>query len=294
MTWQNLGDISPRSGTFLVRNPELDPEGDFRAEGVQTVPERQVGGSDDVFLLRQGTIFLARRNFASALEAVGATLEGDRIRRPGQDGEDQVFPLQSVEGLRELCHAAFAYGGIEDPEIASLVRIGFPDPAEPSPKFDGEITVYPEKTSLWAVMRLELDGFDHAPEAEPKAALPYDTEDGPYAGLPREIRTRADLMRIGAFRDLGSDSCGNPIVWKNHYEHRDCDGYSEHEDDPPAPTWTSDWSCQCDDACPECSVSISPGESVWLGPKERDLIALWESLEDAPGRTVEPDETPAP
>lgn len=254
MAWINIGDMSPKSGALVVRDAELD-DGDFRVEAVETTSETSVGGDESVILLRQGEIFLQARDFASALEAVGATLKDGVISRPDHHGDLAHFGIDSDEGLRELTHAAHAYSGIAEADITSLVRIGFPTPYDQDPRFDGEMTFYPEGTSLWSIMRLELDGFDYvAPdEGEPTKADPYDTNWGPYAGMPRSIETRADLTAIVAFRMLDRDDAGNPIVYS--------DGFYD-----------------------------TPVE--WIGPKEPDLIALWETLEDKEAPVLESTEEP--
>ncbi len=247
MGWKNIGDISAKSGTLLVRDAELD-DGGFRVDAIETICETTVGGDDSTFLIRQGEVFLKARDFASALDTVGAKLDGDMISRPDHHGGIETFAVDSDEGLLELCHAAHAYGGIDDAGT-SLARIGFPTPYDQDPKFDGEITFYPEGTSLWAIMRLEMDGFDYFPEDEPAdtTAVPYETGYGPYAGMPRSIETRADLCKIYAFRHLERDEAGNPVVYSYDYG--------------------------------ECGTS-EPVQLDWIGPDETDLVALWESLND--------------
>jgi len=254
MAWKNIGDMSPKAGALVVRDAALD-DGDFRAEAVETISESNVGGDESVILLRQGEIFLQARDFASALETVGATIKDGVISRPDHHGDLTHFAVDSDEGLRELTHAAHAYSGLADPEITSLVRIGFPTPYDQDPKFDGEMTFYPEDTNLWAIMRLELDGFDYvAPDEDtPGKAEPYETNWGPYRGMPRSIENRADLMRIEAFSGLDRDDAGNPIVYS--------DGFYD-----------------------------SPIE--WIGPKEPDLVALWESLEDREAPVLESTDEP--
>lgn len=104
-------------------------------------------------------------------------------------------------------------------------------------------------------------------------------------------KTRADLMRHPTFAalDLNTDSDGNPCVWENHFTCRTCS--SEQID------WTDTWSCQCDDECPECGESVSPYESVWIGPSDPVFRPLWESLPEAEGQgwgaSIFPDDAPA-
>lgn len=88
-------------------------------------------------------------------------------------------------------------------------------------------------------------------------------------------RTRADLMQHPAFADLGSDTDGNPCVWLNSYTCQSCT--SEQID------WFDDWTCGCDDDCPNCGESHSPHDQQWLAncDPHDDVGRLWESLPDA-------------
>ncbi len=74
-------------------------------------------------------------------------------------------------------------------------------------------------------------------------------------------KTRADLLNLAGFHHLDTDSCGNPIVWENHFTCRTCS--SEQVD------WIDNWSCQCDDECPECGEAVSPYDSIWIGPENQ-------------------------
>ena len=90
---------------------------------------------------------------------------------------------------------------------------------------------------------------------------------------PPIYATRADLAAHPAFADLDTDDDGNPLVWENHYCCQSCTSESV--------TWQEAWSCQCDAHCPECDAERSADESVWLGPDDPALIALWEDLPEA-------------
>jgi hypothetical protein len=81
------------------------------------------------------------------------------------------------------------------------------------------------------------------------------------------LKTRADLMTHPAFAGLDVDTSGNPCVWRNHYEDQD------HG------SWSSVWSCQCDDD------DIEPSYSEWLpeGEEGDEVYRLWESLPEAGG-----------
>lgn len=212
MTWINIGDINPKSGTTMVRDLELDDSGDFSATAIEVTPESHVGGCEDVFLIRSGELFVSQKNLNSALKAVGARLEGEMILRPGQNGLDERFHLRSEEGLLELAQAANAYSGVEDHD-APLVRLEVPSRYDPDPRFDGDLYLFSRETSLWAVIRNICDGFDYQPEDDPKKAVLLNTWDSPFQNMPRSVDTRADLAQIRAFRELERDENGNPIVY---------------------------------------------------------------------------------
>jgi hypothetical protein len=82
-------------------------------------------------------------------------------------------------------------------------------------------------------------------------------------------RTRADLFTLPEWQYLEKDSCGNPLVWENHYCCPQCNY-----------TWTSDWSCQCNDECPTCNIEIEPEQSLWIGPDDPKQISLWDMTPD--------------
>lgn len=62
--WVNLGDINPEQGTLLIRNARVE-DGDFFADVVVVIPESDVDGSDRIFDLIQGDLFLAGKAFVS-------------------------------------------------------------------------------------------------------------------------------------------------------------------------------------------------------------------------------------
>lgn len=263
--WTNCGDIDPRQGAVFFRLGEarLDDR-DFTVPALEVIPETHVGGSDKVFDLRQGTVHLARRDFADALATVGATLEDDTIVRDGHDGNEELIVLSSSEGLRALAEAIHAYGGIQDVDASVLVSIGLPDHLDQTRKFTGETVYYPADASIWAVIRDRLDDSMFSPAEcagrTPAEATPF--PDDLLEGMPQDIGTRADLAGMKAFASLGTDSDGNPCVWRNHY--RDDDGRE----------WEDEWSCQCDDD------GWEPVESDWIGPEHPALVELWNDLPD--------------
>ena len=70
-----------------------------------------------MFLLRKGDVFLARRDFASALDGIGHRLDGERIVSNQRDVAglpESIFGMASPDGLRTLAEAAHAYGSMDD------------------------------------------------------------------------------------------------------------------------------------------------------------------------------------
>jgi len=60
---------------------------------------------------------------------------------------------------------------------------------------------------------------------------------------------KARLLKV-----VMTDSDGQPCIYRNHYKCGDCGS-----------TWTSDWSCMCDDDCPNC------GSRHWTPVRSDDL-----------------------
>jgi hypothetical protein len=170
MNWINTGDIDPQQGTAFYRAAHIDETGDFNAEAIEVISERNVGGDEKRFLLRMGDFFLSGKNFNSALQTVGARLDGAQIVRGDGQGDDR-FAVTSDEGLRELFIAGHAYGGLQGPEWEILAQIGKDDEYDQDRKFPGERHIYRAGTSIWAVIAHELPGFD-LPEGI-AAARPY-------------------------------------------------------------------------------------------------------------------------
>jgi hypothetical protein len=89
----------------------------------------------------------------------------------------------------------------------------------------------------------------------------------PTAAQVGVYKTRADLMSHPDFKDLETDTNGNPCVWRNHYYVRGMDN--------SVSAWTSNWSCQCDED------GYSPHESDWLPSGGDESYLLWEGLPEA-------------
>lgn len=300
--WTNCGDISPRNGTklFKLGEAEFDSRG-FTVPAVDVAAESDVGGSDKVFTLRQGSVFLSSGNWGKALQAIGVKLGamggGHVILAPGPDGKTgSPIPLKSEDGIRILSEAAYSYAGIDDIDTEVEVSIGLPDRTD-QPRVLGQAlgidtTYYRDGSSLWAIMRSNLSWFN---DIDPKENKPFACEPFPedlIEGMPENIRDRADLASMAAFRDLGVDTAGNPIVWENSYEHGDCESIPDGSSE--VPSWTMEWSCECEDECPECGTAIEPTQSRWIGPDDPDLRVLWEDLPERTGPVAETDHDMAP
>jgi hypothetical protein len=276
--WKNMGDINPKEGTSLVRDMKV--EGDtFTAEVIKIIPETDVGGSDRIFDIGQGNLYLDRDDFASALKAIGREMRGSVIVAQDHNGDEYEIRPGTDEYLTELAHAVMAYSGPEY-ESSTLVGLGIPSVYDQEAKFPGDPLLFPQGASLWDVVKSVCDGVEVIENGTdlitPNSLQPYDDIDSPYAGTPREIHTMSDLMKIRAFAQLGADKDGNPLVWRHQY--RTPDGVQEQVS-----------------AYEDCDLELE-GETClasntsWIGPKEEDLIEAWESVSP----NVEPDQSPEP
>lgn len=176
MTWKNVGDVSPLNGILLYQDPEIS-NGDFTAEAIETLSERNVGGDECRFLVRRGTVHLSAANFPSALDTVGARLEGDTIIRANHHGGEESFPISSEEGLRELLMAAHAFGGIDNVDIESFVQIGEDSPYDSPKKFGEDPTIYSGDANLWAIVAREAEVADLPQAQGAPAADPVDIDE---------------------------------------------------------------------------------------------------------------------
>lgn len=289
--WLNIGDSDPERGTLLVRRNSLkfSSAGEVSAHCVEVTPETHVGGSDHVFLIREGSITLSGWDAGSALATIDARIEDRHLVMPDHDGGEMRLPIDGEAAQLEMIRAAHAWGGLHEDDLffSRVVSTDLPRPDDPDIAGFGKVQAwYVDAPSFWAILRAELPHFDHAPEDDPAEAAPLDLT-GPLRGLHRGLRTRADLMEVAGFRDLDVDSDGNPCVWQNQYRHVDPDS------DRVIATWNDAWSCQCDDECPETGIAITPEESTWIGPEHPVLKELWDRMPEA-GLAPEPAETPSP
>lgn len=283
--WINIGDMDPKQGTSLVRDMTYDGHA-FSADLVQVIPETQVGGSDRIFDINQGNFHLWERDFSSALATIGRKLNeaGDII-----DNDENTLAKGSQKWLLELAYATQAFCGGEF-ETSTLVGISIPTRVDGEEKFEGEVTLFPAGTSLWAIMRRTCDGFDFLSpdEEEPTLAEALDTDGGDYDGTPREIRTMADLMKIAGFARLGADEDGQPKVWRHGVSlpdgrrvfiksaHQDF-SYIMDEDEMHEQSLTI--------GKPVTDPEILPSATTWIGPMQDDLVSAWEDFYEEPVRT---------
>lgn len=259
--WINIGDMDPKYGTSLIRNPRVDDDG-FHADIVTIIPETDVGGSDRVFDITSGDLFLPKQMWASALKTIDTLETQDGFIQKSADGG--LIPKGSDVWLLELAYAAKAFCGPENTN-SILVGIGIPTFYDQESKFDGDVTLFPAGTSLWDIMRATVDGFDYVPpDHVPQNVTALDMIEGPYAGTPLNIRTMEDVLKIKAFQDLGVDNTGMPKVWEHAYNLPDHDSpfveRSAHEDG----------------VIEEAGQTYQPALTKWIGPEEEDLIQAWE------------------
>ena len=272
--------------TLLVKDMELDKNRNFRAEAIRVIPESMDGGHHRGFMIERGTLVIESEDLEEVLESSNFKCDGDDLIDSWSPEETRRFSINSERGLHSLCIAADCYSGIET-SCFTLVQIGLPGPDDTHEHFyDDNPIFYPADTSLWAILRNVCQDFNDTPEENPQEAISYDDYrrmeifcTSPFEGMSREIRTRADLVQVYGFSKLDRDPEGNPKVYEHEYEHVDCDkdpGLDKYN----APVWSVLSACETGnpEACPECGHEIYPRESMWIGPKEEELIAMWKSF----------------
>ena len=218
MEWQNIGYETPYDSTIMASGMQFGNEGDFRADVIEITLENHSGGSQRACLIRRGEIYLDEHNIAAALSNLGLQHCGSDLLQEDSTDLLKRIPMDSNQGLRVLCCAAQAFTGFDDHE-ALVAHVGMPRWRDSRPKtaqhrFDGDITFYPDGTSLEAILRDLCNDFNNRTESDQADAAPCNIASGPFAGLTRDINTRADLCRLGGFRDLARDPNGNPVVYE--------------------------------------------------------------------------------
>ena len=174
--WTNIGDMNPENGTTLVKNQHLDDKGNFCTAAIVVTPEAHIGGRPNVFNIRQGEMFLSKRDINSALKVVDAKRDGNDILRPTTDmlrpGERvamERIAMNSPDGLLELCNAVNAYGLQMKEYIDTLVQVGsIKSDVLSMERFDGPRIRCSENTSLWVVLRVICANFDNRLETDLK------------------------------------------------------------------------------------------------------------------------------
>lgn len=184
--WVNIGDMDPKQGTTLIQDVKIEDSGDFNCTAIEIVPEKSVGGTDKVFIIRAGALHLSKDKMASAFETIGMRLEGEAILTPTHDMDVNETSLGSKQGMLDLAYAANAYGAVEATDYDVLVQIGLLDEYDADPKFPGEVTIYPEGTDMWAIMRDIVHHFNDMREEDPQKATPIGERNGD------EVRIYAD------------------------------------------------------------------------------------------------------
>ena len=261
-------------GITLFSDGNIRNGGDFQVRTILVTPESDFGGNEKVFLVEQGVFILKNAKIASALGAINAKRIGQENLEFGPPDNRQCIEMNTPAGLQQLCRAAKAWTrpGIEK---EFLVQIGFPGPQDPEPQFPGTPIFYPGGVSIWAVLRDICDGFDYRDRGQFGTTTPVDIENGPFARMPRIMRTRADLADVGEFHDLERDEAGNPKVYLHAYRHKDCENNEGYND----PMWdTPDIGPTASCECPACGDSISSHHSKWIGSMRPELYKLWQDL----------------
>lgn len=103
--WNYNGDVNVEHGGYWWRQER--PDDDY-AEVVDVIPESDMGGPDNVFIITAGVVYLGNEN---ALESA--------LKYYGYNGD--------TPSLSEKVGAMMSYAGM-DTDYTDVIRIGEPDP----------------------------------------------------------------------------------------------------------------------------------------------------------------------
>ena len=282
-----------KGGITLFSDGNIKANGDFQVKTILITSESDFGGNENVFQIEQGMFILKNAEIASALDMINAKRVGQDQLEFGLPDNRQCIEMNTVPGLQQLCRAAKAWAR---PEIEKkfLVQIGFPKLQDPDPQFPGTPILYEVGASIWGILRGLCDGFDHRDRPGfdyGVTRIPIDIENGPFARMPRILRTRADLADVGEFRHLEQDKAGNPKVYLHNFRHEDCAGDKGYSD----PAWNAPginrtMSCPC----MTCGHSVLSHSSQWIGPMLPELYSLWLNLPESRQSDITPEPDTAP
>jgi len=122
------------------------------------------------------------------------------------------------------------------------------------------MTIAIDGTTITSIHPLAL-GVIARPVADAKSDEAIIDAECKKLGLTQRPATRADLSDIPDISDLGTDSSGLPMAYKNNYHCSDCNT-----------GWVDTWSCAVDDECSCCGSAISPEASEILIPEAMQTL----------------------
>ena len=151
-----LDNATPELGMTITGNPRIE-SGKFKANLIKVVPESRFGGSSNIFAIYQ--------DHCTLLEEYTEASQYDLRVRHGRGGPLSLAAMKA-------CDDDWTMGRV-------LVQVG-PEPENHSRShFRGDPIVYPEGTSLWAVLRNVCEGFNDRPEKSPQDARPCHSRNQP-------------------------------------------------------------------------------------------------------------------
>ena len=249
MEWRNIGDIHPECGTTVVKNPRIRENGDFHVNAIHIQPERHVGGNDRVFMISDGEFVLARQDFESALEGSGSRIEGKNIILLEPTGDTKCVALDSRKGLLEFCEAANNHCALVDRDS-------------------------PDRTSYFAGERVLVQiGLPQHDDPDPEFRAfdttrfyPNDTslwailrdlcakfndrpEENPRTAVPLDTSVTGPFHGLTRDMRVRRDLC---VI----------QGFQDLEKDKYG------------------GPAVHAEDGTWIGPKEPELVALWQDFPD--------------
>ena len=145
----SLGNTTPETGMTIARDPRIE-SGKFKTDLIKVVPESDFDGRDNVFAICQEHCTISKQYTESA----------------------QNYLIDRHEHGGPISIAAIKASDLDLTKNSVLVQIGPEHEGKSGSHFKGKPIVYPEGTSLWAVLRNVYENFNDRPEESPQDASP--------------------------------------------------------------------------------------------------------------------------
>ena len=151
-----LGSTAPELGMTIAKDPRIE-SGEFKTDLIRITPESDFGGNNNIF-----------------------AIDRDHCTILKYDVEPRQFYLRHRHGIGGPSSLAAMLAYDREHELAKnriLVQVGPKTEDHKKSHFEGDPIIFPEGTTLWAVLRNIYEDFTDRPEECQQDANPCDTDD---------------------------------------------------------------------------------------------------------------------